>query len=83
MTVMTVGQLVCMGIQPTGDHSLNEFKYEKLWNKTFSSQAICMVYEEDSNIVAVGLDDGTVVVVRILENMNYTKYEDIFEKKLH
>ena len=42
-----------------------------------------MTYDEGSNIIAVGLDDGTVAVVRVLENMNYIKYEDIFEKKIH
>jgi len=42
-----------------------------------------MTFDPTSNITAVGLDDGTVVVIRILENMNYIKYEDMMEKKLH
>lgn len=42
-----------------------------------------MTFDPNSNTVAVGLDDGTVVVIRILENMNYIKYEDILDKKLH
>jgi len=60
----------------------DDFYYERLWLKTFKSQAICMDYNQSSNLVAVGCDNGQVTIIQVNKS-DQAKYTEIYDDKMH
>ncbi len=48
-TIVSVGSVECYA-----QMNMSEYKFEKLWNKTFSSQAICLSWDQASNLLSIG-----------------------------
>lgn len=42
-----------------------------------------MFLEEKSSVVAVGLDEGKVMVVQLMPESNFMKFEVLFDQKVH
>jgi WD40 repeat protein len=77
--LLAVGSLEAWGrVKKGGDI----FYYEKLWVKTFKSQAICMHYSEKIHMIAVGCDSGHVGVY-LLDKKDPLKYDEIYFEKVH
>jgi len=75
---VTVGTVECYVQQ-----DLSTYKFEKLWTKTFQVQVICLYWEPVSNLLAVGQDDGTITVLKVLADINYIKYDEVATNKVH
>jgi hypothetical protein len=77
ITIMTVGSLECY-IQ----NDKNEFKFDKLWNKTYPSQGICMDWEPKSCRLAVGMDNGTIDILHVSSEINFMKQQEVHHHSL-
>ena len=65
-TLLAVGCLECWFKLPEQE---NEFKYERMWNKTYPSQAICMYWESVTQTLLIGLDEGKINMLKVpMEN---------------
>ena len=77
--LLAVGSLEAWGrVKKGGDM----FYYEKLWVKTFKSQAICMHYNEKIDMIAVGCDAGHVGIF-LLDKKEPHKFSEIVLEKVH
>jgi len=80
-TLVTVGAVECY-LQK--EDIENEIKFEKLWVKTSQSQVICMHWDQTSNNLLIGKDDGTLSILKVAADLSYTKYEEVLsDYKLH
>lgn len=75
---LSVGVLEVWAQKKGGDDS----NYKRLWCKNFASQAICLHYNQQLNILAAGCDDGTLVVLDYDVN-SPMEVEVISEDKAH
>jgi WD40 repeat protein len=60
----------------------DKFYYERLYLKTFKSQAICLEFNEKLGLVAVGLDNG-VISINLFERNNPHNTSEVFGDKVH
>lgn len=74
-TLLSVGALECWA--QTSD---TEYKFDRLWSKTFPKQAICLYWDNNSYTLFVGLDDGKLNQIKIPQDSNFIRYEDVLEK---
>lgn len=58
------------------------YAYEKVWLKHLKSQAICLAFSSQLKLLAVGCDDGTLVILK-LSDENPSKYSEMFCKDIH
>lgn len=77
-TLLSVGALECW-VQS----SESELKFERVWSRSYPSQAICLHWESVSQTLFVGLDDGKINVMKIPSDINFIKYEDIMDEVIH
>lgn len=77
--LLAVGSLEAWGRVKKGS---DLFYYEKLWIKTFKSQAICMHYNDKIHMIAVGCDSGHIGVY-LLDKKDPLKYDEIVFEKVH
>lgn len=75
---LSVGVLEVWAQKKGGDDS----NYKRLWCKNFASQAICLHYNQQLNILAAGCDDGTLVVLDYDVN-SPMEVEVVSEDKAH
>lgn len=59
-----------------------EYSYERLWHKNFKSQAICIEWNEEMNVVAAGCDNGTLVLLSF-NPQSPLKYKEILNQKVN
>lgn len=59
-----------------------EFHYERLWLKTFKTQAICLDLCEKLNLIAVGCDNGTLAVFE-LDRRDPLQFSELLSEKIH
>lgn len=59
-----------------------EYNYQRLWHKNFKSQAICIKWDEELNIVAAGCDNGTLVLLSFNPS-SPLKYREVLNQKIH
>lgn len=78
-TLLAVGSLEAWGRVKKGK---DLFYYEKLWIKTFKSQAICMHYSEKTQLIAVGCDSGHIGVY-LLDKKDPHQFTEILFEKIH
>eukprot|EP01017_Pseudomicrothorax_dubius_P028231 TRINITY_DN3344_c0_g1_i5.p1 TRINITY_DN3344_c0_g1~~TRINITY_DN3344_c0_g1_i5.p1 ORF type:complete len:282 (-),score=74.70 TRINITY_DN3344_c0_g1_i5:62-907(-) len=78
ITIVTVGALECY-VQTDA----SEYKFDKLWTKTFPSQVICLDWESKSCRIAVGMDDGKVEIMTVASELNYMKFNEVLNAKIH
>ena len=60
----------------------SKIKFQRLFNISFSTQAICCEYNEILDIIVVGCDCGTLYIFQLDSNSN-TYYTEIFKDKIH
>ncbi len=60
----------------------DRFYYERLFLKTFKSQAICMDYNEKLGLIAIGLDNGFIAVFTF-DRSDPTKIGELVNEKVH
>jgi WD40 repeat protein len=77
-TLVTVGAIECY-IQA----NTNEFKFDRLWTKTYQTQIIVVFWEPTACILVVGGDDGTLSVLKVSSELNFIKYDEVVSTKLH
>lgn len=77
-TLLSVGALECWA-----QTSESEYKFERLWSKTFPKQAICLYWDATSSSLFVGLDEGKLSCLKIPADSNFIRYEEQFEKQVH
>ena len=70
--IVSVGVLECYILKDK-----DEWKFERVWVKTFNSQAISLYWDQTSNNLIVGLDDGKIMAFNIPSELNYIKYEEV------
>ena len=51
----------------------NNDKYEKIWNKSFKYQAICLHWDPELEKIMIGLDNGEVVGLKVPKEHKYFK----------
>jgi WD40 repeat protein len=77
--LLAVGNLEAWGrVKRGGD----KYQYDRLWLKTFKSQAICLDFNEMLNLVAVGCDNGTLNLFQFNKD-DPLKYTEITGDKIH
>lgn len=76
--MLSVGALECW-VQT----SETDLKFEKVWSKTYPSQAICLHWDSISQNLFVGLDDGKLNTLRIPPDVNFIRYEEMLDEKIH
>lgn len=70
--IVSVGILECYVLRDPV-----EWKFERIWVKTFNVQAISLHWDQKSNHLIVGLDDGRINAFHIPAELNYIKYEEV------
>eukprot|EP00828_Plagiopyla_frontata_P039395 TRINITY_DN517_c0_g2_i1.p1 TRINITY_DN517_c0_g2~~TRINITY_DN517_c0_g2_i1.p1 ORF type:complete len:316 (-),score=38.60 TRINITY_DN517_c0_g2_i1:401-1348(-) len=76
--------LVTVGaVEFYGQISVDNWKFEIIWAKTFASQAICMMWDQSTGLLAVGLDDGSLYIEKVYAESNYIKHEQDLSAKVH
>ncbi|KAM3143094.1 hypothetical protein pb186bvf_004680 [Paramecium bursaria] len=78
-TLLAVGCLECW----VKANDENEFKYERVWNKTYPSQAICMYWDPTTSTLLVGLDEGKINVLKIPAENGFARYDETADVKAH
>jgi len=78
-TLLSVGALECW-IVSSGDE---EYKFERVWSKTYPLQAICLHWETESQTLLVGLDEGKLNILKIAADVNFLRYEEVLEQQFH
>ena len=58
------------------------FSFDRLWAKSFKSQAICIGWNEALSCISAGCDDGTVQILRI-DTEQPMKYKELYSGKVH
>lgn len=71
-TLLSVGALECWA-----QTSESEYKFERLWSKTFPKQAICLYWDATSSSLFVGLDEGKLSCLKIPADSNFIRYEEV------
>lgn len=79
MVLLAVGNLEAWYKKKKGG---NDFHYERLFLKTFKSQAICLAFSEELNLIAVGCDNGQMGVF-LLDKKDPQKFTELFLDKVH
>lgn len=77
--LLAVGNLEAWGRVKKGS---DKYNYERLWLKTFKSQAICLDLNQKLNILAIGCDNGFLNVFEI-DPSDPLKYSEITSEKVH
>ncbi|CAD8199045.1 unnamed protein product [Paramecium pentaurelia] len=78
-TLLAVGCLECW--VKTNDE--NEFKYERMWNKTYPSQAICLYWDAVTSTLIVGLDEGKLNLLKVPQESQFIRYDEQADIKAH
>ncbi|KRX05178.1 WD40-repeat-containing domain [Pseudocohnilembus persalinus] len=78
-TLVSVGALECW-VRVKGE---SEFKFERVWTKIYPLQGICLYWDSDNNQVFVGLDEGQLNVIKVAADVDFLRYEDILDEKVH
>ena len=81
-THVTVGALLVYKITRTGDY-YGEWKFDRLWVKSFPVQTNSLCWEPSLKLLAVGMDDGKIHCLRISPEHKYTQYEEYCTLKTH
>jgi hypothetical protein len=55
----------------------NEFKYERMWNKTYPSQAICMYWESVTSTLLIGLDEGKINMLKVPAESQFVRFDEV------
>lgn len=74
--IISVGALGCYT-------KVKDWKFKKLWKKLFSAQAICLYWDEITNLLGIGLDDGTIMCLKVPTELGYKTNEEVFTAKVH
>ena len=61
---------------------MEEFSYDKLWFKNLDSKGICLAWGDELGYLAIGLDNGAVVILKI-DPKSPTKYKEYMQQKIH
>ena len=61
---------------------MEEFSYDKLWFKNLNSKGISLAWGDEEGYLAIGCDNGTVVILKI-DPKSPTKYKEYMEEKIH
>lgn len=78
-SLTAIGSLECWSkVDPEDD----SWAYEKLWVKNLKSQSICLNFSEALRMIAVGCDDGSVVILSLSPD-DPKKYSEHYSKQLH
>lgn len=59
-----------------------EYSYDKLWMKNFKSQAICIEWNKQMGVIAVGCDNGTLDILSFDPATPLT-FEEVYSEKVH
>ncbi len=59
------------------------FEFVKTWAKSFPIQTGILNWDDESNTLAIGLDDGSISFFKHQNNSNYTAFDDLCEMKPH
>ena len=78
---LTVG--AAFVLKATLNESTNQITFEKLWAKSFPVQTGIICWDQMSNTLAVGLDDGRILFYKTAEKDVFTNFEQISELKPH
>lgn len=65
------------------DPNTNEITFEKLWAKSYPIQTGVISWDNESNTLAVGLDDGKIYFYKTSPESNFMQYDSICELKPH
>ena len=76
-THVTVGALLVYKItRPTGDF-YGEWKFDRLWVKSFPVQTNVMKWDSTLKLLAIGMDDGKIHCLKISPEHKYMQYEEV------
>jgi hypothetical protein len=71
-----VGALVTYKV--TVDPADDQWKFDRMWTKTFPSQTSCLFWNEEMEQLYVGLDNGRIHSFKIPKEYNYMRYQEVF-----
>lgn len=75
----SIGALECWAQKANG---AEEFTYQQIWVRSFNSQAICLHFCKEHNLLLVGCDNGDLIPIKVDLN-NPDEYTELKEYKLH
>jgi hypothetical protein len=78
-TLLAVGCLECW--VKVNDES--DFKYERMWNKTYPSQAICLYWDGTTSTLLIGLDEGKINLLKVPPESGFVRFDEMAEIKAH
>ena len=81
-THVTVGALLVYRVTRPADF-FGDWKYDRLWVKSFPVQTNTMCWEASLKLLAIGMDDGKISCLRISPEHKYLQYEEYCTLKAH
>lgn len=76
---MSIGALECWALKTSDEEGAS---YERLWIRSFKSQAICLHFCKEHNLLLVGCDNGDIIPIEV-NPKNPEEFSDLKEYKLH
>ena len=79
---VTVGALVVYSIDKDSKNEL-EWKFEKRWAKSYPYQTNILVWEVNTKLLCLGMDDGNIYILRLPLEYKFLQYEEVATLKFH
>ena len=75
-THVTVGALLVyrVTLPPSG---VGDWKFDRLWVKSFPVQTSVMAWDSTLKMLAIGMDDGKLICLRIASDHKFMQYEEV------
>ena len=76
-THVTVGALLVYKVSHLNGDFYGEWKFDRLWVKSFPVQAIVMKWDPTLKLLAIGMDNGNIHCFKIASDHKYMQYEEV------
>ena len=76
---VTVGAIICFKVKDVKGNT----SYEKLWLITYPVQIGCMAWDESTNTLNLGFDDGKIICYKVSSEFEYRQYDKFAEIQAH
>jgi len=75
-----IGSLEMWNIKRNG--KIENSTFERVWRKVYKNQANSVIWWEENSIIALGCNDGFLIILKELRSEKL-KYEELVETKIH